>query len=450
VHPSSLESMQRCYERHLRHAPRAHLASVQVLDLGGADVNGSYREVFSDARFHYIGADLSPGPGVSVVLDDPYRIPLDDASVDILICGQTFEHCRFFWRLFEDMARVVHPDGMIALIAPSAGPVHRHPVDCWRFYPDSMRALADYAGLALVDTWMEDKGPWNDAVGVFAHRLPTAELPPLPISRFAAERMPTALFDPAWLTGDPAQDQAQTLKRGRLPYLDVLARVHARLAPRRYLEIGVGHGRSLALARCPAVAIDPEPRIGRPLDRTVRLYRETSDDFFEQHAAETLADGPPDLVLIDGMHLFEFALRDFIQVERHAAPGTLVAVDDIFPNHPAQAERRRRTRVWTGDVWKLHACLREHRPDLTLLALDTEPSGLLLVAGLDPRNRVLARRYNPILSQFQGSALAADADPITRRGAIDPDHPRVDALLGQLRAARDQPVAALRQHLRAL
>jgi hypothetical protein len=64
---------------------------------------------------------------------------------------------------------------------------------------------------------------------------------------------------------------------------------------------------------------------------------------------------PPDLVFIDGMQLFEFALRDLINVERHAAPQTLVAIDDIYPCHPTQAERQRRSGAWTGDIWKVHA-----------------------------------------------------------------------------------------------
>jgi hypothetical protein len=182
----------------------------------------------------------------------------------------------------------------------------------------------------------------------------------------------------------------------------------------------------------------------------VRLYRTTSDDFFEAQAAEAFADGPPDLALIDGMHLFEYALRDFIEVERHATPGTLVVIDDIFPNHPLQAERRRQSRVWMGDVWKLCDCLARFRPDLLLLALDTAPSGLLLVAGLDPGNRTLSQHYNPILGDYVTRCLSPDHEALTRRTALDPQDPRVDALADLLREGRDAPPAPLRQALRGL
>ncbi|MCP9889359.1 hypothetical protein KBY96_15695 [Cyanobium sp. ATX 6A2] len=89
----------------------------------------------------------------------------------------------------------------------------------------------------------------------------------------------------------------------------------------------------------------------------------------------------------------EFALRDLINSERYMAPWGLVVIDDIYPCHPAQASRRRRTGAWTGDVWKLLPLLRSHRPDLTLLCLNAHTTGLLLIAGLDASNTLLSRVY---------------------------------------------------------
>jgi hypothetical protein len=151
----------------------------------------------------------------------------------------------------------------------------------------------------------------------------------------------------------------------------------------------------------------------------------------------------PELAFIDGMHRFEYALRDFMHVERLAAPTTLVVVDDIFPSHPAQAERTRRTRVWTGDIWKLASCLAELRPDLVLIPLDTAPTGLLLVAGLDPGNRVLWDRYNPVVRRFSAEQ-APPAAVLQRSGALAPDDPRVAAVLASLRQCRDAGAARAR------
>ena len=139
MHASSFENMQKCYARYIAGSTIAQRENVIVLDMGGADVNGSYADIFSGPQFTYIGADLIPGPGVSLVLQDPSKIPLENASVDIVVSGQMLEHCEFFWLTFLEMVRVLKPDGYMFLIAPSAGPIQAYPVDCYRFYPDSYR-----------------------------------------------------------------------------------------------------------------------------------------------------------------------------------------------------------------------------------------------------------------------------------------------------------------------
>jgi hypothetical protein len=127
-----------------------------------------------------------------------------------------------------------------------------------------------------------------------------------------------------------------------------------------------------------------------------------------------------------------------MQIERLAKPNTLLVIDDIFPSHPAQAERKRSTRVWTGDIWKLHRLLLEIRPDLFILALDTEPSGLLLVAGMDPKNKLLWNNYNTIVNQYrQDTPLPHNV--LSRKGSIDPSHSSVGAFLSAL-AKRAWPI----------
>lgn len=439
MHASSLENMRECYRRYVLPGPLNARDAVVVLDVGGADINGGYREVFADPRFRYLTVDLAAAAGVDIVLEDPSRFPVEDGSVDIVLSGQMLEHCEFFWLTFAEMMRVLKPDGFLFLIAPSAGPVHLYPVDCYRFYPDAYRALAKYANCRLVDVWLDERGPWRDLVGVFAkHTLPLVNPSPETQSR-------PAPFDPSRSPPGSAEEEAT---RGAPPYLEVLETLHATLAPSLYLEIGVRNGRSLELARCPAVGVDPAPEITvAPLKATTRVIALTSDEYFADMNRHVLPQAP-DLVFIDGMHLFEYALRDFMHVERLAAPGTLVVIDDIFPSHPAQAERIRRTRVWTGDVWKLHHCLAEMRPDLFLLPLDTAPTGLLLVAGLDPANRVLWESYNPIVRRY-GTALEPPPEVFSREGAVPPAGRSVAGVLDALRRGRSATRAELLAALRA-
>lgn len=193
------------------------------------------------------------------------------------------------------------------------------------------------------------------------------------------------------------------LSLGGLPYRALLERAHVALTPRTYLEIGVAQGDTLALVRSPTVAIgvDPSPRIVRALPSQARIYAETSDAFFAAHDLVREFGGLPlDLAFIDGMHLFEFALRDFINIERRVTRASCVLIHDCYPLDAYTAARDRSTIFWTGDVWKVIVCLKKYRPDLQLHVLATPPSGLAVVRGLDPQSEVLASRYEEICKEY--------------------------------------------------
>jgi SAM-dependent methyltransferase len=429
MHASSLENMVKCRDRYYRGTALEAQEIVTIFDFGGADVNGTYRPIFDSPNINYRAADLVAGPKVDIVLESPYQFPLADESVDLLISGQAFEHCEFFWLAFVEFIRVVKRTGLIFLIAPSTGPIHRYPVDCYRFYPDAYRALARYAECHLIGMWLDERGPWCDLVGIFSKSAKgPARIAPIP-----AQKSP-----PAPLSPRPAEEEAE---RGDAPYTDVLALAHKILSPAFYLEVGVGAGRSLRLANCKAVGVDPAPTGDLALPPNASLVRMASDDFFEHGAAE-LSGIPLELAFIDGMHHFEFALRDFMNIERRVAPGALIVVDDIFPVHPAQAQRRRTTLHWMGDVWRLYQCLKAHRPDLFMLPVDASEAGLLLVAGLDRNNRILWNRYSGLFLEHPITDDPPPSEILGRVGALsahDPFIAEMFSLLRNLRVEKAEP-----------
>ncbi len=229
----------------------------------------------------------------------------------------------------------------------------------------------------------------------------------------------------------PRGSDEEEITAGAVPYLSVLERLHRELEPKLYLEIGVRFGASLVLARSPAIGVDPDPEVKHELPATTSVVTATSDAFF----ASPPAGLAPDFAFIDGLHLFEFALRDFVNVEACAAPGAVVVIDDVLPNHPSQADRDRHTRVWMGDVWRVYAALKRHRPDLWLVMLDTYPSGLLLVANLDPANTTLRDRYEAIVADPEYGGAVPDAI-LTRDNALDPGGEVFTGILDELKARR--------------
>jgi hypothetical protein len=231
-------------------------------------------------------------------------------------------------------------------------------------------------------------------------------------------------------------------------YLDFLGAFHERLRPRTYLEIGVRNGHSLALARCRSIGIDPAFTVDQALTGPVSLVRTTSDGYFSSLAAAAVRPFgrlPVDFAFIDGMHLFEFALRDFANAERYSSVAGVIAFDDVFPRDIHEAARERHTESWTGDVFRVLLALEARRPDLRLVQVDTEPTGLLLVAGLDPAAAMSGAEVEGLSREYRREDPQDIPDKIIRRTeALRPDDALALPLWDELRSARGAaPVRSL-------
>jgi hypothetical protein len=148
------------------------------------------------------------------------------------------------------------------------------------------------------------------------------------------------------------------------------------------------------------VGIDPFYAIDVELSNHVTLFRTTSDEYFARPEPLAPTGGEPfDLSFIDGLHLFEFAFRDFINAERHSSARGVIIFDDVLPRSVDEAARQRHTATWTGDVYPMLAVLARYRPDLIVLPVSTRPTGLLLVLGLDPTSTTLGDHYDEIMAE---------------------------------------------------
>ena len=153
MHKSSLDKMLAFRKKYLESKKNEALL---ILDLGSLDVNGSYRGYFDISPWTYRGIDMAAGKNVDIVLQDPYNWrEIKSNSADAVISGQAFEHIEFFWLTMLEIARVLKPGGLCCLIAPSSGPIHRYPVDCWRFYPDGFVALAKFGDLEVIEVYSQ-------------------------------------------------------------------------------------------------------------------------------------------------------------------------------------------------------------------------------------------------------------------------------------------------------
>jgi tetratricopeptide (TPR) repeat protein len=216
-------------------------------------------------------------------------------------------------------------------------------------------------------------------------------------------------------------------------YFDLLARIHAHLRPRTYVEIGVFVGSSFRLVdpATLAIGVDPEPRYALPAGSTHRIFSQTSDSFFAAHDLRALLGGlPVDLAFIDGMHQFEYALRDFAHLERFCDRNGTILVHDCYPLDARTAARERSTEFWSGDIWRLVLALKKHRPDLSIHTVGAPPTGLAIIRNLDPGSQVIASNMASICAEFLAVDFDALADSKPERLNLFPnDWEKIRALL---------------------
>lgn len=220
-----------------------------------------------------------------------------------------------------------------------------------------------------------------------------------------------ALFGAKRRAGEKEQAADYPVISG-MHYMDVLAGIEDRLAARWYLEIGSRTGTSLMPRKCGFVAIDPVFKL-KSADFAsagdMHFFRKTSDDFFAGRHLERLGI-IPDFAFIDGMHQFEFALRDFINCERSMTKSGVICLHDVCPFNGPMTTRDdsylSRATGWTGDIWKIIPILFRYRPDLAVSVLPAARTGLCCVTNLDPGNDTLLRHYDQILAEFVPLDLA--------------------------------------------
>lgn len=200
-----------------------------------------------------------------------------------------------------------------------------------------------------------------------------------------------------------------------IDYYNFIGELSGKRDVRRYFEIGVNAGTLMSQVRATvAVGVDP----GYVLSANVtankvetHLYQETSDAFFAARDFATLFGGPPDLAFLDGLHQFEYLLRDFYNTEAICSRGSLICMHDCMPLDDVMTIRHMSQWVpatkgtaydgsWTGDVWKVVPILRQYRPDLRLLLVDCPPTGVVCVTGLDPHNTLLRDNYLNIVKDY--------------------------------------------------
>lgn len=123
-----------------------HLGSgQQVLDFGCGDQ--PYKSLVLARGADYCGADFSESADVGIAPDG--RLPLPDASFDIVLSIQVLEHVRDLGTYFAEIRRVLKPGGTLILSTHGTWLYHPHPEDHWRWTRTGLQLTIEQHGFRL-------------------------------------------------------------------------------------------------------------------------------------------------------------------------------------------------------------------------------------------------------------------------------------------------------------
>ena len=417
MHNESFEKMKLFVQEYLRNYCNNHLI---IGELGSRDLNGSYRDLFNCKNWKYIGLDIEKGKNVDIVLSEPYNWKeIEDNFFDVIISGQTFEHIEFPWLTIREIYRVLKPNGLFCIIVPSKGREHKTPVDCWRFYPDGIKALAKWGRLKPIEVFTEfNVGEWGDTFGVM-QKIVNNDLKKSIIDI----QRPKNLKDKISNNLLTEKEILDSIKNGLsndniiyklnlgLAYLNfnyikdfeeifsnslkyqmnkkicnrttIIQTLINKFHYKNYLEIGVEKGLNFfQIDIDKKIGVDPNFRFDITKfnnKNNLLLYKMTSDEFF-RNIPDFVKDEGLDIVFIDGLHTYEQSLRDIENSLKFLNKDGVIIVHDCYPKDPVEAlptleiakAHKNYKQSWRGEVYKAIIELRIRRDDLYICVINCD------------------------------------------------------------------------------
>jgi SAM-dependent methyltransferase len=452
MHSESFEKMRLFVDEYLSQYKNEKLI---IGDLGSQNINGTYKDLFNVESWKYVGIDVIHGQNVDIVLNNPYEWKeIEDNFFDVIISGQAFEHIEFPWLTIKEVERVLKPNGLFCLIVPSKGPEHKAPYDCWRFYPDGIKALAKWVNLNVVEVFSEKNGIWGDTFAVLQKNnqknsaskfTPNMEarniyykiknnkydfglyenikeverrIPFITNNIYSLIRL-SYLYLSLGYMGEAEQLYNKILNfqlQNKIPNrTTIIQHLINTFKFKTYLEIGVEKGDNFFQIKAPVkIGVDPNFEFDHSkfnFRKDILLYEATSDDFFSNIPKVVEREGL-DIVFIDGLHTYEQSLRDVQNSLNFLNEKGIIVLHDCYPENKTEAsptyeEAKKNSDFngsWRGEVYKTIINLR-NRSDLFVCTIDCD-CGIGVVFKGNPEK---AFNYNMDIRKLQFADFLSDA-----------------------------------------
>jgi SAM-dependent methyltransferase len=126
-----------------------------VLEVGPDGPPSTLQQIVGDQSIQWEIVGIDGNPLVSYTAASEYSYPIDAEVADVVVAANVMEHVRKPWVWIKELARICKSGGHVITINPVSWPYHEYPVDCWRAYPEGMRALYEDAGLEVLSSRCE-------------------------------------------------------------------------------------------------------------------------------------------------------------------------------------------------------------------------------------------------------------------------------------------------------
>ncbi|HET7039237.1 MAG TPA: class I SAM-dependent methyltransferase, partial [Gemmatimonadales bacterium] len=140
----------RALEKFIGRALREHThGGMLVADVGCGEQ--PWRALVEHLGARYVGTDVEQNAAGSVALRCAAdRLPLRDASADLVLCTEVLEHVPDPGQALREVRRVLRPGGVAIVSTPFLYPLHEEPWDFQRLTRHQLERLVRQVGLAPV------------------------------------------------------------------------------------------------------------------------------------------------------------------------------------------------------------------------------------------------------------------------------------------------------------
>ncbi len=132
-----------------RYAKQYFRPNTRILEIGPGTPPSWIQEMVGDPTILWETAGIDNTHPVTYVGSE-YSFPIEPDVADVVIAANVLEHVRKPWVWIKELARICKPGGFVITVNPVSWPYHEHPIDCWRAYPEGMKALYEEASLKVI------------------------------------------------------------------------------------------------------------------------------------------------------------------------------------------------------------------------------------------------------------------------------------------------------------